>query len=195
MAKKVFKLQLKSCFLFNISYLYFVMAALLIISFELILFYGFPKYLPVIVIIGIICVRFLLQPAKEELDVGGYESVEVDNEAGTITIDNEQPITFDEIAYLYLKLYKPNYISSTMLDSFIAFISVNCELLIGFKNGGFKTINIQRESAMLGLVKELQKHKEIRLKFDENYDGHLSKKFPLLLVLIFIALLIFALHR
>ena len=139
--------------------------------------------------------KFLLKPAKDELDIGGHETITIDEDERLLTIDDSQPIRFDEISYVYLRLFKPNYISSTMLDSFIALISVNSELLIGNKNGGYISINIQRKSALLGIIKELQKYKEISLKFDENYDGSLTRKFPLFLLLLFIALLIFALQR
>lgn len=195
MAKKVFKLQLNSSFLFNISYMYFIMSALLVITLELVIFYNFPKYIPAIALIGLIAVKFLLKPAKDELDIGGHETITIDEDERLLTIDDSQPIRFDEISYVYLRLFKPNYISSTMLDSFIALISVNSELLIGNKNGGYISINIQRKSALLGIIKELQKYKEISLKFDENYDGSLTRKFPLFLLLLFIALLIFALQR
>lgn len=190
MAKKVFKVQLKNSFIFNISYMYFIVTALFIISLELVLFYQFPKYIPIIVLAGLPVVKFILLPAKDELDVGGHEQVVIDDAARTITIDNEKPVSLDKISYIYLKLYKPSYISATMVDSFISLIAINSEIIIGYKNGEHKAINIQRKSALYGLVKELQKHKEIVLKFDENYNGGLLNRFPWFLFLLFIALLV-----
>lgn len=175
--------------------MYLITFALFVISIELVVFYDFPKILPVFFFIGIICVRFLIKPLVEELDTGGHYEITVDSEKNYLQIDDNKPVNLDDISYVYLKLFKPNYISVTMIDSIISLISINCELLIGYKNGNYTQINIQRKSALLGLIKELQQHSEIRIKFDDNYEGNLTSRFPWLLFLLFIVLLIYLFQR
>ena len=196
MARKTFKLQVKNCFLFNIAYMYFITAGLFFISLELFFFYNFPGILPILFFISIVCVRFLIKPAKDELDMDGYNEITIDDEKKILTIDGKNNIKFDDISYVYLRFYKPDYTSATMIDSFVSLVSVNSELLIGVRNQNPIKISIQRRKSLFALLKELQKHSEIKLKFDENYNGNwaLSSNLPILL-LIMILLLIYAIHR
>lgn len=191
MAKKIFKPQIKSLFLFNISYLYFIIFALAIIIVEAIYFYNINPAVILIIIPAFLIVKYMLKPAMEELDIGGYDEIAVDSENKFIQFDNKEIIRFDDVSYIYLKLYKHNHISATMMDSIISLISVNSELLIGLKRKDPIFIYIQRRDCLLKLLKELQKHKEIRLKFDESYNGYMSHQFPMFLFIMIIAAILF----
>ena len=89
--------------------MYFITAGLFFISLELFFFYNFPGILPILFFISIVCVRFLIKPARDELDMDGYNEITIDDEKKILTIDGKNNIKFDDISYVYLRFYKPDY--------------------------------------------------------------------------------------